>query len=139
MLVSIHKDDVLRGLKKFRRLAKQDLLASGHTSKPAYWRAQAEARRRIYGELIDSVTQRGVDAACEEAIQAYAALPLFRDEDQDPVTHGAEQAYELFFRLIGMEEKELVRLRNGRRRRLMPAGEGRASQRTEGAVVEAGV
>lgn len=135
----VHKDDVLRGLKKFRRLAKQDLLASEHTSRPAYWKEQAEARRRTYAQLTASVSERGVEAAYEEAVQAYAALPLLRDGEEDPAISGAEQAYELFFRLVGVGEKELVRMRNGRRRRSAPAGDGRACRKARDLELKAGV
>lgn len=117
VMVSVGQEDVLRGLKKFRRLAKQDLLASEHTSDPEFWREQAHARRDTYARLIESVEQRGVDAAYREAIEAYAALPLLRDGQKDANISGGEQAYEMFFRLVGIDDKEITRLRNGRRRR----------------------
>jgi len=135
-LISVHKDDVLRALKRFRRLAKQDLLMSEHTSDPAYWKEQAEARRRTYAALIEWVSQRGVDAAHEEAIRAYAALPLLRAKGEDPVTSGSEQAFELFFLTIGIAEKELVRMRNGRRKRQSSASDGRKAEK---AVLQAGI
>lgn len=116
-MVSVGQEDVLRALKKFRRLAKQDLLASEQTSDPDYWREQAHARREAYARLIASVEQRGVDAACREAIEAYAALPLLRDGQKDARISGEEQAYEMFLRVVGIDDKEITRLRNGRRRR----------------------
>lgn len=116
-MVSVGQDDVLRGLKRFRRLAKQDLLASEHTTEPAYWKEQAHARREAYARLVESVAQRGVEAAYREAIDAYAALPLLREDQREPRISGEEQALELFFRLVGVDSKEITRLRNGRRRR----------------------
>lgn len=116
-MFAVRQEDVLRGLKKFRRLAKQDLLASGHTSDPDFWRAQAEFRRETYARLVEAVEQRGVDAAYREALDAYAALPLLREGQRDPRISGEEQAFEMFFRLVGVDSKEVTRLRNGRRRR----------------------
>jgi len=136
-LVPVPKDDVLRALKKFRRLAKQDLLASEHTPRPEFWRRQAEARRETYAVLIESVSERGVDAAYEEAARAYAGLPLLR-EGQDPAVDGAAQAFELFFRLVGVDEKELTRMRNSRRRR-RASGEERPFRRESSQAVGAGV
>lgn len=116
-MFAVRQEDVLRGLKKFRRLAKQDLLASGHTSDPDFWRAQAEFRRETYARLVEAVEQRGVDAAYREALDAYAALPLLRDGQKDPRISGSEQALEMFFHLVGVDAKEMTRMRNGRRRR----------------------
>lgn len=130
-MVSVGQEDVLRGLKKFRRLAKQDLLASEHTSEPAYWREQAHVRRETYARLIESVSERGVDAAYREAVNAYAALPLLRDGQRDARISGEEQAFELFFGLVGIDAKEITRLRNSRRRRPFKDG---ASVQSAGSV-----
>ncbi len=135
-MVPVPKDDVLRALKKFRRLAKQDLLASEHTPRPEFWRRQAEARRETYAVLIESVSERGVDAAYRGR-EGLAGLPLFR-EGQDPAVDGAAQAFELFFRLVGVDEKELTRMRNSRRRR-RASGEERPFRRESSQAVGAGV
>ena len=66
-MIQVAKDDVLRGLKKFKRLAKQDLLASGVTSNPDFWRVQAESRRQKYSDLMELVEAKGGDLAFETA------------------------------------------------------------------------
>lgn len=115
-MIPVRQDDVLRGLKKFKRLAKQDLLASPLTQDPGFWSAQAEARRAQYAEFMELVERRGVDAAYQVAVEGYAALPLVRVDGRDPKLSGLEQAYEMFFAVLGIDQKEIARLRNGRRR-----------------------
>ncbi|NMB25620.1 MAG: hypothetical protein GX986_08815, partial [Firmicutes bacterium] len=97
-MIMVAKDDVLRGLKKFKRLAKQDLLASTLTSNPDFWKAQAEARRHKYDDLMELVEAKGVDLACKVAMSDYAKLPLFDSLEGDaPEIRGTEQALEMFF------------------------------------------
>ncbi|NMB45134.1 MAG: hypothetical protein GX998_01860 [Firmicutes bacterium] len=111
-MIQVAKDDVLRGLKKFRRLAKQDLLASSLTSNPDFWKAQAETRRQKYSDLMELVDEKGVDLAYEMAVQEYAKLPLF-DPDQTvaPEQRGLEQALEMFFTLLGIGSADMLALR----------------------------
>lgn len=109
--------DVLRGLKKFRRLAKQDVLASAHTSDPTFWSAQAEARRSTYSKLMEYVEKNGVEAAYQMALEAYAALPLTIEEKDKPAVTGIEQAHEMFFTILGLSAQEIARIRLTRRRR----------------------
>src|SRR5690606_16096479 len=104
--VQVSSEDVLKALKKFKRLAKQDILASEKTPDPEFWRAQAEFRRRVYDRLMAQVNSEGVAAACEMARKAYAELPLQRARDGASGLHGVgespevsaeRQALELFF------------------------------------------
>jgi hypothetical protein len=112
-MILVAKDDVLRGLKKFKRLAKQDLLASTLTSNPDFWKAQAEARRQKYDDLMELVEGKGVDLACKVAMSDYAKLPLFDPHGSAaPEIRGAEQALEMFFTLLGMESTEMGSLRS---------------------------
>lgn len=121
-MFSVSQDDVLRGLKRFRRLAKQDLLASAFTSDPDFWSEQAKARRAVYGELMNWVESEGVEAAYRRALDGYTALPLLRAGERSPAISGKEQAFELFFAILGCDPREVTRLRNSRRR-LPPLGE----------------
>ncbi|MGI6567259.1 MAG: hypothetical protein GX341_08665 [Firmicutes bacterium] len=111
-MIQVAKDDVLRGLKKFKRLAKQDLLASGLTSNPDFWRVQAESRRQKYSDLMELVEAKGVDLAFETAAAEYAKLPLFDTQvSVDPQLRGTEQALEMFFTLLGMSAQDMQELR----------------------------
>lgn len=103
-MIRIAKDDVLRGLKSFKRLAKQDLLASALTSNPQFWSMQAEARRKQYGDLMEIVENDGVDVAYRQALQRYASLPrIASGETGDPEVLGRQQALEMFFTMLGVD------------------------------------
>jgi hypothetical protein len=99
-------------LKKFKRLAKQDLLASSLTSNPDFWKVQAESRREKYSQLMELVEAKGVDLAFQTAAAEYAKLPLFGTQDSvDPQLRGTEQALEMFFTLLGMTSEQMQVLR----------------------------
>lgn len=110
----------MRGLKKFKRLAKQDLLFSLQTSEPLYWRNHAVARRNQYTHFMEAVERGGVDQAYQEAVNTYTQLPrLDRDaEIRNPELAGREQAFHLFFDLLGIDQKTIAFLRNRRKRPL---------------------
>lgn len=96
--------DVLRALKKFKRLAKQDLLASDLTSEPDFWRAQAEARRATYDALMALVESEGVDAAHRHAVDEHASLPLLGSDGESPEVKGKKQALQMFFTILGVDD-----------------------------------
>jgi hypothetical protein len=101
-LILIAKDDVLRGLKAFKRLAKQDLLASPLTANPQFWSAQAQARRREYDVLAQIVDEDGVEVAYDRAVERYASLPHVASEDKfGPEVLGQRQALDMFFTMLG--------------------------------------
>lgn len=115
-MFSVAQRDLLHALKRFRRMAKQDLLASTHTSDPGFWFQQAEARRAQYDELMQSVRTDGVEAAYRRSVHEYTHLPLSHDGPADPQITGKEKAYEMFFLALGIGPKEQIRLKNARRR-----------------------
>jgi len=94
--------DALRALKKFKRLAKQDLLASEFTSEPEFWRGQAEARRATYDTLMGLVEEEGVEAAHRFAVDEHAALPLPGSEEDTAAVKGKRQALQMFFAILGV-------------------------------------
>lgn len=102
-MMRVDRDDVLRGLRKCRRLAKQDLLTSTLTDDPAFWKTQAEARRAVYQQLTELVEQTGVAGAWRWAREAYLSLPLTSPGSGDPELKGQEQALEMFFTILGVE------------------------------------
>ena len=95
----------MRGLKRFKRLAKQDLLASSMTSNPKFWSRQAEARRSMYTSLMRIIEEKGVELAYEAARREYASLPRFAfdGEETNPQDKGRAQALEMFFTLLGAD------------------------------------
>lgn len=116
-MVYVTAKDALRALKTFKRLAKQDLLASGHMAEPQFWRQQAESRRSTYDVLMHLVKHEGVDAAHRYAVDALAALPLFRsaqraqtggaDGSFTATDRGKQQALNMFISLLGDESVRL--------------------------------
>lgn len=117
-MIYVTAKDALRALKTFKRLAKQDLLASGHMAEPQFWRQQAKSRRSTYDVLMHLVKHEGVDAAHRYAVDALAALPLFRSSqrilpdgtDGGGVTaadKGKQQALHMFMSLLGDESVRL--------------------------------
>ncbi len=112
-MIRMAKDDVLRGLKRCKRLAKQDLLASSFTGNPQFWNRQAEARRELYGELMAVVEQNGVEQAYRLTVQRYAALPLSvpADGEMDPTISGRRQALEMFLAILGVNGEDALKTR----------------------------
>ncbi|MFO7265388.1 MAG: hypothetical protein FWJ73_03820 [Limnochordales bacterium] len=102
-MFTISPGDVLKALKRCKRLAKQDLLASELTSDPEFWREHAQARRATYDALMALVESEGVDAAHRYAMQESAALPLADSEEDTAATKGKRQALEMFFCIIGAQ------------------------------------
>jgi hypothetical protein len=103
-MIEIGKEEVLLGLKRFKRLAKQDILASSLTSEPEFWREQAEARREEYTNLMNIVESDGVEAACDKALKMHAALPHFDSNTKvDPVLSGKKQALSMFLTIVGIQ------------------------------------
>ena len=117
-MFEVSPEDLLRGLKRFKRLAKQDLLASSKTPNPRYWTLQAEARRKTYDLLMERIQTGGLEEAYETARRSYLALPLSAsDPDEEAQVKGQEQAFDLFFGMLGLDEATLETLRQERRER----------------------
>jgi hypothetical protein len=109
-MVQVERDDLLRALKGFKGIAKQDLLLIEQTPQMEYRKTHAEARREIYTKLIDLVECSGITEACVFAMAEYHKVPEFIDED-DPALNGHLQALELFFKLIGVTPDKFKTLR----------------------------
>ncbi len=107
-MCQVEGEDLVRALKRFKSLAKQDLLTSELTTDPYFWRTHAEARRKEYTRLIHLVETSGVEKACVYALQSYKRIRLSKTEEQDPEQAGARQALELFFKITGCSPGRLA-------------------------------
>lgn len=107
-MFQVAPEDVLRGLKRFKRLAKQDILASSRTPNPQYWTRHAEARRKVYDLLMETIERQGLDAAYQLARQQFAELAQAPKDDPEHV--GQEQALTLFFGILGLTDQQLAEL-----------------------------
>ena len=105
-MVQVGQDDLLRALKGFKGLAKQDLLLTNDTGPQAnYRKTHAEARREVYLRLIDFIETGGFENACVFAYQEYLKLP--EDITDNPSGQGRKQALEMFFKVIGITPEQL--------------------------------
>jgi len=111
-MIVVAKEDVLKGLKKFKRLAKQDLLVSKFTADPDFWIRQAEGRRSTYSNLMEIVEEHGVDHAYQYAVKKYASLPyVFATKKEEAEVIGMIQAFEMFFMILGVQPPSRKELR----------------------------
>jgi hypothetical protein len=110
-MVQVERDDLLRALKGFKGIAKQDLLIQDLTPESEYRKTHAEARREIYTKLIDLVEEAGITETCVFALSEYNKIPESAKEENDPVNNGHLQALELFFNIIGITSDRFKTLR----------------------------
>lgn len=105
--VALSTDELVKGLKHYRRIAKQDILRATDTESPEMFRQHAEARRDIYAQLTDLAEKLGPNDAAKEALKVYQKLPFVTGTAED--THvdikARENALENFFLMIGLEPK----------------------------------
>ncbi len=118
MKVTLSSEEILRGLKHYRRIAKQDLLRAPETPTPQAFTQHAEARREVYGKLADLAEQGAPEDVVVKAIDLYKGLPFVNGhhEESHPEIKGQENALENFFLMIGLD----ARVRREARRERKP-------------------
>lgn len=114
--VVLSSEEILRGLKHYRRIAKQDLLRCSQTDDPDRFRRHAEARREIYGELAALAEAQSPEDVVQAALQRYQDLPFVSGSEGQEHTEirGQENALENFFLMIGLEPKVRREVRSQR-------------------------
>ncbi len=114
--VVLSSEDIIRGLKHYRRIAKQDLLRSPETENPDAFRKHAEARRTVYARLAELAESESPSAVVREALRRYQELPFVTGTDDQSYTEikGEENALENFFLMIGLEPKVRREVRSQR-------------------------
>lgn len=123
--VVLSSEEILRGLKHYRRIAKQDLLLASETENPEVFRRHAEARRAVYSYLSELAQTMSPPQVVEEALKAYRELPFVTGTDEAEYTEikGRENALENFFLMVGLEPKLRREIR--RQRKALHAHDGR--------------
>lgn len=107
-MVVVGQDDILRALKHFKRIAKQELLVNDSLPQTEIRKAHAEARRVIYSKLIQLIEASGVENACVFAFNEYLGLPdSHQDNLLNSLIYGQTQALEMFFNIIGIQDEQL--------------------------------
>ncbi|HHT05816.1 MAG TPA: hypothetical protein GXZ97_06070 [Hydrogenispora sp.] len=130
-MCQVQGEDLIRALKRFKSLAKQDLLASERTNDPCFWRTHAEARRKEYTRLIHLVENSGVEKACVYALQSYKKIRLNNAEERNPEQDGSRQALELFFEIIGSSPGRLGKWLQERQIEMEPPHDAFFAQETQ--------
>lgn len=107
MKVVLTSEEILRGLKHYRRIAKQDVLRAPETPNPDAFTRHAEARREVYALLAERAEAVSPDEVVEEALGIYRELPFVNGsaETEHPEVKGKENALENFFLMIGLDPK----------------------------------
>ena len=109
-------DEILRGLKHYRRIAKQDLLRADATEDPDASRRHAEARREVYADLATLASTHPPETVAKAALARYADLPFVTGSaaHEHVDVKGAENALENFFLMIGLAPKVRREVRSRR-------------------------
>lgn len=105
--VVLTSEEIKRGLKHYRRIARQDLLRADETDNPDAFKRHAEARRSVYAYLTEIAETKGPAEVVKEALKAYEELPFVTGSQDEAHTEikGRENALENFFLMIGLEPK----------------------------------
>lgn len=105
--VVLTSEEIKRGLKHYRRIARQDLLRAEETDNPEAFTRHAEARRAVYAHLTEIAEAMSPDEVALEALKEYEALPFVTGSEDEAHTEikGRENALENFFLMIGLEPK----------------------------------
>ncbi len=114
--VVLSTDEILRGLKHYRRIAKQDLLRADQAEHPDAFRRHAEARREVYAQLTEVANDGTPEEVARAALELYKSLPFVTGTPaSDHVdVKGRENALENFFLMIGLEPKVRREVRSQR-------------------------
>ncbi|MER3479389.1 MAG: hypothetical protein C4327_02615 [Meiothermus sp.] len=115
--ITLSTEEIVRGLKHYRRIAKQDVLRSPETPNPEVFKRHAEARREVYAQLAEIAELYGPEEVVGQAIHLYQALPFVTGtaEDAYPEIKGKENALENFFLMIGLDPKVRREARKARK------------------------
>ena len=114
--VVLSSEEILRGLKHYRRIARQDLVRASEMENPDSFRRHAEARRDVYAHLSDVAQDKGPQEAVREALRWYQELPFVSGvaDGEHVELKGRENALENFFLLIGLQPKIRRQVRSQR-------------------------
>ena len=133
-------EQLLQGLKHYRRIARQDLLRAPETPHPDAFRLHAEARRALYVSLEGHAGEFGPQDAVDFALAQYRALPFTTGsaEHEHPELKGRENGLENFFLMVGLDAKTRREARSLRPKLTAAEAPSTEGPSTEGQGGEAG-
>jgi hypothetical protein len=105
--VVLSSDEIINGLKHYRRIAKQDVLRASETQDPDTFRTHAETRRDVYAQLTELAEKLSPSDVAREALKRYQELPFVTGTsiNEHVDVKAQESALENFFLMIGLEPK----------------------------------
>ncbi|ABF45850.1 hypothetical protein Dgeo_1555 [Deinococcus geothermalis DSM 11300] len=118
-------EQLLQGLKHYRRIARQDMLRAPETPHPDAFLKHAESRREVYAELGKFAETHASSDVIEYALDLYRRLPFVTGtpEHAYPEIKGRENALENFFLLVGLDPKTRREARSHRPKLTSPTPE----------------
>lgn len=107
MEISLSNEDIIRGLKHYKGIAKQDIIRADESSDAERLRDHAHARRQVYKQLIEVAENEDASTVVSNALEQYSKLPFVTGtpEDEHIDIKGQESALENFFLMIGLDAK----------------------------------
>lgn len=105
--VVLSSEELIKGLKHYKGIAKQDILRAPETEHPEVLKTHAEARREIYTQLTELAEKLSPSEVAKEALKTYQSLPFVTGspESEHVEIKAKENALENFFLMIGLEPK----------------------------------
>lgn len=113
---TITTEQILQGLKHYRRIARQDMLRAPETPHPDAFLKHAEARREVYALLTKTAEEGSSEDVISHALNLYRDLPFVTGtaEHEHPELKGKENGLENFFLLVGLDPKSRREARSQR-------------------------
>lgn len=107
MEVSLSNEAIIRGLKHYKGIAKQDIIRADESNDAERLRDHAQARRQVYKQLIEVAENEDASTVVSNALEQYSKLPFVTGtpEDEHIDIKGQESALENFFLMIGLDAK----------------------------------
>ncbi len=116
--VALSSDDIIRGLKHYKRIARQDMLQATELASPERVTLHAENRRQVYSRLAEVAAVEPANEVVREALRLYQELPFVTGTPEDSFVDikGRENALENFFLMINLEPRIRRQVRSQRSR-----------------------
>lgn len=117
--VALSTDELIRGLKHYKRIARQDLLQAAEEPDSERITLHAESRREIYSHLAELADTEPASEVVRAALRIYQSLPFVTGTPEDSFIDikGRENALENFFLMINLEPKIRREVRSQRSKR----------------------
>jgi hypothetical protein len=127
-------EQLLQGLKHYRRIARQDMLRAPETPHPDAFLKHAESRRELYVALGIHAEGHASDEVIAHALELYRQIPFVTGtpEHEYPEIKGRENALENFFLLVGLDPKTRREARSHRPKLAAPPPEAQPSGTSTG-------